>query len=75
MSHIDVYKCDRKLCHEEKPAEYPASSMDPSPPPRAPNGWWTLEHGFQPELTFCSIRCLAVWAREERTRGGAHRLT
>lgn len=59
MTHLDIYRCDRTRCQEEKPADYQLAP--------APNGWLTLvDQGKPKPLHFCSLACLAIWARAER---------
>ena len=56
MTHLDVYRCDRQRCPEEKPTDYSLT---------VPNGWLVLL--VHPKSKhFCSLACLAVWARAER---------
>ena len=62
--HIDIYRCDRKRCREEKPAIYLGDVIDG---PFFPNGWLCLEMAtWDGALHFCSLDCLAIWARQER---------
>ena len=67
--HLDIYRCDRKRCREEKPAEYGAGGWTEMTFPRPPDGWLSLKthrDGLGQEFTFCSLACLAIWARAER---------
>ena len=67
--HVDIYRCDRERCREEKPAVYPASASGDLSGPCLPDGWLSIGHwGFIGDRTFCSIDCLAIWARAERVR-------
>ncbi len=60
MTHKDVYTCDRMRCQEEKPAVY---TEDTGPRlPFYPAGWYSLTGNKH----FCSLACLAIWARAER---------
>lgn len=65
--HVNIYRCDRKRCREEKPAEYlPLEDglSAPLPPPE----WFKLDrrHLGIPAKHFCSLDCLSIWARQER---------
>ena len=63
MTHLDVYRCDRKRCQAEKPAAYQTGTSELIIGPLPPTGWLLLE----PQgATFCSLDCLAIWARAER---------
>ena len=69
MGHVDIYQCDRERCKEEKPAEYLPSTDGGSGGPFLPLGWLSLStsrDGLGQGFTFCSIKCLAIWARMER---------
>ena len=67
MTHLDVYRCDRKRCQEEKPAEYLATTEGGPDGPYLPEGWLRLDRWrFGEYLCFCSLDCLAIWARAER---------
>ena len=61
MTHLDVYRCDRKRCQEEKPAGYVSSDAGRAGP-LLPDGWLGLTGGKH----FCGLDCLAIWARAER---------
>ena len=62
MTHLDVYRCDRKRCQEEKPAKYDTQE---AVLPILPMGWIELAKGTNSKH-FCSLDCLAIWARAER---------
>lgn len=67
MTHLDIYRCDRPRCQEEKPAVYQSGTSDVVVGPRPPDGWLALDARFWgKELTFCSLDCLSIWARAER---------
>ncbi len=67
MTHLDVYRCDRERCQANAPAEYlPLEDglSAPLPPPE----WVELRKRLlgRPNKHFCSLDCLAIWARAER---------
>ncbi len=70
MTHLDVYRCDRKRCKEEKPAVFEESPTSVGTyGPRPPDGWLSVSPwrtGLGQDFTFCSLDCLAIWARAER---------
>ena len=72
MTHLDIYKCDRKRCREEKPAVYQdGTNSDVIVGPRPPDGWFLLAARLRgKDLTFCSLDCLSIWARAERAAMG-----
>lgn len=66
MAHLDIYQCDRKLCRAEKPAMYVGSDSEREGP-FLPLSWLSVSSGSRSGThTFCSIRCLENWARQER---------
>ena len=70
MTHLDVYRCDRKRCKEEKPAVYEVSTTGAGTyGPRPPDGWFSMlasRDGLGQGFNFCSLDCLSIWARAER---------
>ena len=64
MTHLDIYRCDRKRCKASEPAVYPdLRGRQP------PGGWLSLttsRDGLGQGFDFCSLDCLAIWARAER---------
>ena len=68
MGHVDTYRCDRKRCGAEVPAEYMPLS-DGLSGPRPPREWLSLDGRlYGCHWTFCSLACLAIWARMEREK-------
>ena len=68
--HLDIYQCDRERCRAEKPAVHLASTEGGASGPHPPDGWFLLDARFWgKDFTFCSMRCLENWARQERAGG------
>ena len=62
MTHLDIYRCDRVRCQKEAPAEY-WGQREGREGPYPPRGWLSVR---PVDGHFCSLDCLAIWARAER---------
>ncbi len=67
MTHLDVYRCDRARCKAEEPAEYIGMGEEQREATYPPAGWVSLDRrAYGGSKHFCSLDCLAIWARAER---------